>query len=39
MSPTSVLRTDPVYQALLADAKFHEQLLQDNRVKKYVTKR
>src|ERR1700692_2080641 len=27
ISPTSVQRTDPVYQAVLADAKFHEQLL------------
>src|SRR5271167_1744697 len=27
ISPISVSRTDPVYQALLADAKFHEQLL------------
>src|ERR1700719_4426075 len=27
ISPTSFQRTDPVYQAVLADAKFHEQLL------------
>ena len=27
ISPTSVQRTDPLYQAVLADAKFHEQLL------------
>src|SRR4249920_3425051 len=27
ISPTSFQRTDPVYQALLADARFHEQLL------------
>src|SRR3984885_5637314 len=27
ISPTSVQRTDPVYQVLLADARFHEQLL------------
>jgi hypothetical protein len=27
ISPTLLQRTDPVYQALLADAKFHEQLL------------
>src|SRR5450631_2919400 len=27
ISPTSLQRTDPVYQAVLADAKFHEQLL------------
>src|SRR3978361_1364614 len=27
ISPTSVQRTDPVYQAVLADARFHEQLL------------
>src|SRR3954452_22274649 len=27
ISPTSVQRTDSVYQAVLADARFHEQLL------------
>jgi hypothetical protein len=27
ISPTSLQRMDPVYQAVLADAKFHEQLL------------
>src|SRR3984957_11860353 len=27
ISPTAFQRTDPVYQAVLADAKFHEQLL------------
>jgi hypothetical protein len=27
ISPTSVQRTEPLYQAVLADAKFHEQLL------------
>src|ERR1700733_13290881 len=27
ISPTSFQRTDPVYQAVLADATFHEQLL------------
>src|ERR1700704_2042560 len=27
ISPTSVQRTDPLYQAVLADARFHEQLL------------
>src|SRR6185295_4175674 len=27
ISPTSFQRTDPVYQAVLADTKFHEQLL------------
>ena len=27
ISPTSLQRTDPVYQAVLADAKCHEQLL------------
>jgi len=32
ISPTSVQRMDKVYQAVLADAKFHEQLLQGSRI-------